>query len=1301
MDPFGLVAFALGAAVGGIIGNRADDTFCRVMNMVIERLRRGGRPVNHDLQRAVRKAYLQAMLAVCEAMLKELGAAPSWWRRDPRVRLRPSDEIRWLDKVRGAILEELRRLPRAEYEAPSSEADKQIEILLQPKGTTGEKRKNELSMMLKKNLVEELSKHGEPPARFTEMVQQGWKDVAPDGKTAHLDWFDLLCAFFVHELKTNEKVRTIFEGQLLAQLTVESAPLTLEQFEKLSEVMGKRLEQLDAHLAQLRAEQAEGLAAVQERLDEMLPLLALLPDIAAQQQVLTALLQEALREMRRRPDEVLRWLRQRFSAEHLVVALQQRTQAFIHRLCQKPFVPRQAAWQQLSEFVMQEQGGVAVLHAPAGYGKTTFLANWVNALQREGGIAVAYHFFSKDPDLGGYATKPMNAFAHLLGQIAAMTQTDGVPIAFSDNPDERRAQLERAMAELKPAEGERLVVVLDGLDDAEEAFYPPVQKPLPNGVFVVVSGRWDGAGDPPDYLVNWLEMADRTVQLDAMNEDEIAEWLKRLGDGELQAFADDRAFVRQLRETTDGLPLFLTFLLDDLRQAAKQGKDVRQSLAQTPKGFSKYVAEQLKQLAPLVKREQAVRTLFAVLSVAKGALRESELKAITDLSAWDLEGLPHQATRWWHIGEQDGERAYGFTHTLLATEFAKALGKEAEAAEQKLLAWCADWQTHNSAYALRHYAEHLREAKRWDELFALARDRAFHQAQAQAFPADPDLPLRTVRAALLSAAERDDAAAMAEFLITHARRLLEIRQENPLEALRKGHLQRAWELADLFEIERCVLWHLLLAWELKDAGRLQEAGETLRRLMKKQLPRLSGWHGQYASYLLSHIPDVSEEAFDFLQERLLGDADAGALREELSRRRHFSAALKTARRIEKVEQRAEALVAIAKAQAEAGERERARETFSAALETAQGIEEAGGCALAIVAIAKAQAEAGEFSAALETAQGIKDAWRRAMALVGIAKAQAEAGERERARETFSAALETAQGIEDAWRRAMALVGIAKAQAEAGERERARETFSAALETARGIKDAWRRAMALVAIAKAQAEAGDFSAALRTARRIEEAWWRAEALVAIAKAQAEAGERERARETFSAALETAKGIEDAWRRAMALVGIAKAQAEAGERERARETFSAALETAQGIEEAWRRVEALGAIAKAQAEAGDFSAALETVRGIEAAWWRAEALGAIAKAQAEAGLGEGAVRTAEMILTDRNKRLPEIAEALVIAGDKEHFKQLLLPCAYYLDAAYKMCGLLARLYPKQVLAVAEVVRGKVKSESGEQL
>ncbi len=285
MDPFSLVVFAFGAAVGGIIGNRADHSFCQVMATFIERLRRGGRPVNHDLQRSVRRAHLQATLAVCEALLKELGVAPSLGGRVLGVVLRPTDEIRWLDRVRTAIRQELRQLPRADYGPPSTEADNQVELLLQLKGTNGNQRKEELCAILKQSLLEELRKHrGEPPARFVEMVQHGWDDAAPDGTTAHLDWFDLLCAFFVHDLKTNEAARTVFEGQLLSQLTVEGIPLTLTQFEKLSEGMVKRLEQLDAHLAHLRAEQAEGFASVQDRIDEALPLLLYLPDIGTKQQ---------------------------------------------------------------------------------------------------------------------------------------------------------------------------------------------------------------------------------------------------------------------------------------------------------------------------------------------------------------------------------------------------------------------------------------------------------------------------------------------------------------------------------------------------------------------------------------------------------------------------------------------------------------------------------------------------------------------------------------------------------------------------------------------------------------------------------------------------------------------------------------------------------------------------------------------------------------------------------------------------------------------------------------------------------
>jgi hypothetical protein len=55
--------------------------------------------------------------------------------------LQPSDEIRWLNRVRPAIREELRQLSRADYVPPSTEADKQVELLLQPRGNSGNEEK--------------------------------------------------------------------------------------------------------------------------------------------------------------------------------------------------------------------------------------------------------------------------------------------------------------------------------------------------------------------------------------------------------------------------------------------------------------------------------------------------------------------------------------------------------------------------------------------------------------------------------------------------------------------------------------------------------------------------------------------------------------------------------------------------------------------------------------------------------------------------------------------------------------------------------------------------------------------------------------------------------------------------------------------------------------------------------------------------------------------------------------------------------------------------------------------------------
>jgi tetratricopeptide (TPR) repeat protein len=1249
----------LGVAIGGIIGNRADHIFCRVMREVVNRLQKGGSPVNHDLQRAVREAYLRATLVVCYALYEERGVLPQVWRRDLRTVLCPPDEIRWLDKVCRWINEELRQLPKATYQPPSTDADHQIELLLQPKGTTAEQRAKELADKLKQSLLEEVRQFGEPPERFVQMIQQGWTLTQPDKTEVRLDWFDLLCAFFVNTLKTNQEVRAIFEGKLLANLAVESVPITLDQIDqlfsrKVSEEIVQQIQESERRLAQLMAEGFEA--------------------------------------SRKREEAILDFLRQTFGSQHLVIALQDRTRAFIDRIGTQAFVPREGALQQLENWLTRESG-VAILHAPAGYGKTTFLAHLVKASREAGDTRVVYHFFSKDPDLGGYATSLGNALAHLLGQVAAITDSsqsrEGL-YASAVDPDSRRAQLENTIQELKLAEGERLLIVLDGLDEADETLHPPLRKPLPAGVFVVVSGRWDGAGNPPDYLQHWLEIADEIIPIDAMSASEIAQWLQQAGDGELRAYADDDAFVQQILEKTDGLPLFLDFLLDDLLQAAKQSQNVRQVLHQTPIGFSNYVRQQFRQIAASVGQQPAVRTLFGILSVSKGALREDEIAKLTGLSGWDLAALPSQATRWWRIGGEDGKRTYSFAHPLLAVEFAKVLGSEAERARQSLLAWCAEWQTHKSPYALRHYAEHLREAKQVDALYALARDEAFAHAQREGIPHDPDLPRQTAALALQAAIETEDAPMMAEMLLLHARRVETV--ESPLDALRAGNPQRALKLAERIlreqDYQRGTLWLLLLAW----ASSMGENGaafavQCLNRIRdwwhaNRPKPLSDNWAPVVVKVLLQLQCAQAAEMAIILQDEAKADLVRGLLESGLCPLdERVEQALASAERIEDAFSRSRAYRAVALALAQAGQPKQAQEAFQQALAAAERIEWADGRSEAYRAVALALAQAGQieqaqeaFQQALAAAERIEDADRRSEAYRAVALALAQAGQPKQA-------LAAAERIENAYRRSEAYGAVAVALAQAGQPKQAQEAFQQALAAAERIEWANGRSEAYRAVALALAQAGQpkqaqeaFQQALAAAERIEYDHWRSEAYRKVALALARARKAKQAQEAFQQALAAAERIEWADGRSSAYRKVALALAQAGQPKQAQEAFQQALAAAERIENAYRRSEAYREVAEALVQAGQPKQALAAAERIEWADGRSWAYREVALALAQAGQAEQALAAAERIENAywRSEAYRAVAEALAQAGQPEQAQeafQQALAAAERIENAYR--------------------------------
>jgi len=209
-----------------------------------------------------------------------------------------------------------------------------------------------------------------------------------------------------------------------------------------------------------------------------------------------------------------------------------------------------------------------------------------------------------------------------------------------------------------------------------------------------------------------------------------------------------------------------------------------------------------------------------------------------------------------------------------------------------------------------------------------------------------------------------------------------------------------------------------------------------------------------------------------------------------------------------------------------------------------------------------------------------------------------------------------------------------------------------------VADSGRWGPALEAFAEVQAAMGDFPAALATAGTIENDETRAAAVTQIGLAQVQAGQTEGARATFASALEAATCIEHAEPRGQALLRIAQAHGKAGDTQEAKATFGAAV------------------------------TAIRTAEDIE---WedRSAALSCIAVAEAETGFGEQAVRTVVATAADPIAYLATAA-ALAEVGDKEHFKRLLLPCADSLEAAYLICGPLARLYPDHATALSDIVR-----------
>ncbi len=967
-----------------------------------------------------------------------------------------------------------------------------------------------------------------------------------------------------------------------------------------------------------------------------------------------------------------RLLKEQLGSENAIVQLHRQTVSFVSATHDAPFVPRHSAQKVLSQIVSENSSAIVLLYAPAGFGKTTLLSNWALSLD----CALAVHFFSRAPEFFGLASNPSLAFAHLVAQIFAVKQIwdegrrvrDEVfkgfqwQLTLPETQEERANLLKETVASLKVPKGERLLILLDGIDEADEPFPSPFPDELPEGVFVIVSARWDGQSEMP-YLRGWD--FDAQVELGLMDEREISDWLKAYGNGELTGLGQDAEFVAKLKRATDGLPLFLRFVLEDLTGKVRRGEIV--SEVEIPQGFSAYIREQVSRIVASSWDGIPLTDLLALLSVTKGAIRQDEVGQVLGIPAETLSHLPNIIARWLRIGvsKAGNWRTFSFAHPLLAMEFAKAMGEKAKDAEMRLLSWCERWREHKSEYALRYFDEHLKGKSERERLWDLAMDDEWANLRTEVFPDEPELVLRTAKLGLDAAIEVEDATMMARMLLRHVRLLM--RQESPMEAFRRGKVERALKLAELAMEQDVAVgtnWQLILAWNFYRQGEVENAVKALRQLIRTYRKEISVSSGNLRTQLLlalRNLPETLDVAV-----LTLHDWNKGDLAQTWAKEGKWGEALKLVRSIESSPIQARVLSQIAAEIVKAGMVGEGEKLFAEAEQIAMAEREGWALVYPAEALIKAFWELGWKERAKGLVEKIiKAAWKWkaegvAEPLIELAETLAELGEITGAEKCLQLAEQKAKEIENGclWLSALGLASavwvslgrrekaeqdlkqilsehssicsycsaeslwrVAEEALKVGWTDWAKELVWEAIKITQQILDEYEKGMELRVAAKVMVKSGQLDEVKALLAKESDEWMRYQILSGIAEGLAEM-------RRYDEAIEIVDSFETPYSKNKTLANMAKVAANSEDIERARQIFEKAKQSA-------RKIEDLVLISDQQAEVGLVEEAIETMerylvhKAVEHPKSRDEALAKVTKVLIETRQLEEAETIANVI------------------------------------------------------------------------
>ncbi|PEQ10767.1 hypothetical protein B2G71_20910, partial [Novosphingobium sp. PC22D] len=664
---------------GGIAGNVAYDAaygaFDSVANALKNAARNGRLPLNHDFAREARRAQLDGIRYILLQYRDQI-------RADPTAHDMPSEEA-FVDDALDYVSRQRRDTDDAEFLLGEPVAQYLEEVIPTARRNDSALRHEDFLDLLKsaeRHTLEELElaiRHSAPPDFRAAFMMEGntvcWQSAAQ--------------AFFIEAIKSDDRLKTVVLFDRLHKLdTGLSGAVAL--IRQMAGDLGERFDRIDREIA--------ARASASTDTNELAAFLrgAVRDDMSAFEENLQHLLDA-------------RFPRDQFQASR---PAEEVSRIFSRRSMR--FLGRREPIADVENHIIRHGSSLMIITAPPGMGKSALMANLVRRRIDAGDVVVRHFILSQELR----TVDEIDIFGHLVAQLAAIFDV------------EQRPELnERALADwlhhhLKQDrdEGQRLVLFLDGLDEANsDRLSQILPDRLGHGVHLVVSCRASGL-EEPRALKGWLiprpNIETRRIVLNPMRIADITWWLEDFV-GHIDYETATR-MAAKLERACDGIPLFLSYLIEDVHARLADGATADEMLVEIgelPEPFDEYVRTQLDTLDGEVEWSSGAQFVLALLTVTKSPISVRDIdrviglarKAHVDVSTINLNALNHRVARWMIQQRDDGGIRLQFVHPRLAEVFARVLEYRTESARTYLLEFCRLWQSNPSEYATQSGVEHL------------------------------------------------------------------------------------------------------------------------------------------------------------------------------------------------------------------------------------------------------------------------------------------------------------------------------------------------------------------------------------------------------------------------------------------------------------------------------------------------------------------------------------------------------------------------------------------------------------------